>query len=406
MLSKEGGIILPGLAVVLILLLTPGGLLLRIKKTLPVFWLLLPLALYLGLRSHALAPPELDAKAVVGMDQMSSMVESAVLPSLETMGHVSRIWGESLRVLMWPYPLEVVYHLPLMSLWTSVTLHLSLLMLAVIQTLRGRVGLAAGLAVFYISMIPASRIISFGEVGPHIAERYLYFPSLGLVIALAFGLMAVGERFGRRILVLPGLLTLLVLTAIGWDRNADWASDVILFENEYNQGDHSRITLALLTEAHLAEDNFSRIIHLCDRHDDKQERYENFNFHCGVAYFKERRMNDAERTFLLAVDSLRNGSDAHLNLGRIYFSQQRRDDAIRHFELAAETQHDPATQALRRADMIVILYPNDDAKLLQARDYYKEALRLRPQWKLVQKLLSNLETKLEQSKVQSRDDAR
>ena len=59
MLSKESAVVIPGLAVVLVLFLPPGDLITRIRKCLPVFWLFLPLALYLIMRAHALAPSEL-----------------------------------------------------------------------------------------------------------------------------------------------------------------------------------------------------------------------------------------------------------------------------------------------------------------------------------------------------------
>jgi tetratricopeptide (TPR) repeat protein len=248
--------------------------------------------------------------------------------------------------------------------------------------------------VFYIAMLPASRIIGFGEVGPHINERYLYFPSLGLVIALAFGCRALGKRFGSKILLLPGLLVLMALSAITWDRNADWASEILLFETEYNQGDQGHNTLGQLTAAHLAEGNIARVIRICDRHPDKQQRYGSYNFHCGLAYREAKLLEDAERVFLRATESRINGSDAHSNLGQIYVWQQRREEAIRHFELAVETQEDPAIRAFNKGDMLIVLYPRDRAKLLEAREHFKEALRLQPQWGAVRQQLNQLEMML------------
>ena len=59
--SKESAVIIPGLAVMLILFLTSSDWPSRIRKCLPVFWLLLPLGFYLLLRDQALTPADVES---------------------------------------------------------------------------------------------------------------------------------------------------------------------------------------------------------------------------------------------------------------------------------------------------------------------------------------------------------
>ncbi|MCU0988998.1 MAG: glycosyltransferase family 39 protein, partial [Xanthomonadales bacterium] len=54
--SKENAVVIPGLAVILILLLSTASWGQRIRRSIPVLWMLLPLGLYLYMRAHALAP--------------------------------------------------------------------------------------------------------------------------------------------------------------------------------------------------------------------------------------------------------------------------------------------------------------------------------------------------------------
>ena len=51
---------------------------------------------------------------------------------------------------------------------------------------------------------------------------------------------------------------------------------------------------------------------------------------------------------------------------------------MRQFERAVETEDKPALRACRSGEMLVFLYPKNRQKLLQARSYFIEAVRLQP----------------------------
>jgi len=108
MLSKENAVVIPGLAVVIVLLITEGGLKSRIVKCLPVFWLLLPLALYMAMRAHALAQTGLEAADTVrATDEAVILLNGFRIPDVSMLLSVAAVLGRAIKVLVWPDPLHL-----------------------------------------------------------------------------------------------------------------------------------------------------------------------------------------------------------------------------------------------------------------------------------------------------------
>ncbi len=236
---KESAIALPGLAAMLVLFLAPGNWRARARQCLPVFWLLLPLALYLGLRAQALAPVGLEGVAEKA-PAMGVMLDTLDIPGTKRLMYVAGLWYESIKAMVWPSQLRLLHDdISGFARNIGLALHLALIPLVFRQLRRRQYGLVMGLAFFYIALLPASRIIGDPRLLPLMAERFLYFPSIGLAIALAFGLRFLAQRFNMPALASAVALVLIVLTPITWARNAVWASDVQLFESEYGNGNHS-----------------------------------------------------------------------------------------------------------------------------------------------------------------------
>jgi tetratricopeptide (TPR) repeat protein len=272
----------------------------------------------------------------------------------------------------------------------ALVLQLALLGLAIMGCIQKRYGLIAGLAFFYIALLPASRIIGAMGGVPHLAERYIYLPSVGLAIVLAFGLKWLTQRFDLRAAMAAVFMALVILTPITWARNADWASDVLLFESDYRQGNRQGQILHLLVGAHLKEKNYSRATEICDRHAGKLRRAGQLNHRCGLAYGQVGRFDDAEQSFLLAMDDPRMVAMTHTNLASMYLHLGRRSDAQKHFELAVETERNPALREYRKAYMLTKLHPSDRIRLLDAKTHLEQALQIQPQLISARQLLEQL----------------
>ncbi len=440
--SKESGTLLPALAVAMLWIFTPGTWRSHLRKSLPVLWLLIPLGIYIGMRANALDVPGVpDALDVPGLtdapvapnlpdvldvpgltdaldvprapnatntpetkqitsghesrlnfawERLLSMVESNLYFGWERLLPATRVWFESLRIIVWPHPLQL-YHTGFSTkAWIAQVLQLALVIMAIVGFRQKRYGLIAGLAFFYIAMLPASRII--GETGayPHLAERYIYLPSVGLAIVLAFGLKWLTQRFNLRTAIAAVLMALLILTPITWARNAEWASDVLLYESDYRQGSQQGRILHLLVGAHVREKNYSRAIEICDKHAGEMKKMAQFSNRCGLAYGQVGRFDDAEQSFLWAMNKQKFVASIHTNLASMYLHLGRRSDAQKHFELSVATESNPAGREFRKCYMLMKLYPSDRARLLEAKTHLEHALQLQPQFVSARQLLQQL----------------
>jgi tetratricopeptide (TPR) repeat protein len=265
---------------------------------------------------------------------------------------------------------------------------------AALQFRAKRYGLLAGLVFFYLALLPSNRMTGIGGTPADLAERYLYFPTVGLAIALASGFSYLGRRHGSWPAITVALIALALLTPLTWNRNSDWANEVRLFESEYRRGDQGSQVLRLLTAAYLREGKPGEAAKICDAHPFADESLTKFATHCAIAYHQLGRNQDAERAFLLAARERSEQPVALTNLAQFYLRMGRRDEAKRQFERAVETENNPALRAYRRGEMLLALHPKNRRKLLQARSHFIEAVRLQPQLAQAQQRLDQLNRRL------------
>jgi tetratricopeptide (TPR) repeat protein len=386
LLCRESAASLPGLIVAMIWLTSRDPWKTRVRKCLPVFFMLLPLGVYLVLRANALdggATP--GEQASTGVTQQSSELQGlekfGMSFGLEKLVPAFSLWFESIKALLWPHPLQIYYDDPKNPLWLALSLQLVLLGVATAGFLQNRKGLLIGLAFFYLAILPSSRII--GESGhnqvPVLADRLLYLPSVGLSIILGFALAWLARRFEMRFLAAVIIALTLVLIPVTWARNAEWESDIRLFESDYLKLKNQRPILMPLVAAHVREGNMERGAEICDQHKDNFSSLPHFSTRCGFAYGHTGRYQDAEKAFLIAAGKKNSSHDAHFQLASMYLHLGRRSDAEHHFEQSWAGDLPEFQVHFRKAMALIQLYPNYRVKLLEARSEFEKALELQPQ---------------------------
>jgi tetratricopeptide (TPR) repeat protein len=374
-LFKESALVLPGIAVAMIVLFTDGDLKVRIRRFLPVFWLLVPIAAYFGARAIALA----GGDPATGSDEVASILHITQNVGDRPLINIIAKLGEGLKVLAWPYPLRLFYSAPgEAAVATYIGIQVLLGGWAVYLLARGRPVLAFALVFYYLSLLTSIRLFDLDGAIPHLSERYLYFPSVGLALALAFGFRALAARFGRKYLLLIMLPVILALAAISWDRNADWISQVQLFESEYQSGSRSHHNLNKLITAHFDNDHFERVVRICD--DNKVQFEENYNFvnTCAVSYIKQKRTDAA----IAALDVYaRNGEEwisARLQLAALHLMLRKQQEAVGQYAAIIDGVEDPATKELYKGEMLLAVFPDDREQLELARRVFQQAIALNP----------------------------
>ena len=398
LLCKESAAVLPALTVAVLWLTATGNWLGRTRKCLPVILLVLPLLAYLGLRANALQAPVL-ADEVVMIDQGTTDFATELFnefggPKPGKLLHTIRLGADSLKIMVWPHPLLIFHGPPSTGLWVALLLHITLLCFAVFMYFKSSSELLIGLLFFYLALLPSSQIFSDTGVYPLLAERYLYLPSVGLTIVLAFGLKGLVQRFGLRVAAVLIIVLTLVLIPMSWARNAEWASDILLDEADYRRGPQKGRILMGLVADHLAVKNYSRAVEICDRHSDEPGTKWGFHNKCGSAYYHAGRYSDAEQAYFLAIGNHKGLGMVHYDLAGMYLQLSRKSDAKRHFEEAIKAEKVPFLKELRTAMMLFQLYPSVQARLLEARQHVERAISMQPQSFQARQILEQIDERL------------
>lgn len=379
-LYKESALVLPGIAVAMIVFLTDGQLNIRIRRFLPVFWLLIPIAAYFWARSVALAaiPPGSETLYEAGEVFFQPGNNSLVIHLAFADGLAQ--FGRGLKILVWPYPLRLYYSTPSdVVIFTYITLQVILLAWAIWLLIKGRAILAFSLLFYYLTLLPSIRLIGIESHSPHLSERYLYLPSVGLTIALAFGFQAICTRLTRKHLLIIMLPPLLALATISWQRNADWKSTVLLFETEYQHGSRGYNALRVLAAAHFHDQRYGRVVEICDDNPSKIQETFDFLYSCANSYIEQGREPDA--IAVLESHAL-HGDDwisAQLALASIYRVRRQYQKVVEQYAAIIDRVAEPAIKNLFKAEMLLAIYPDDRQQLELARRVFQQALALNPE---------------------------
>ena len=179
-------------------------------------------------------------QALVGQQSLASQLEGAPLRLAAT---AKAFWSYVLLVLLpiWSSPR---YELSLQlgpADWLSIALWV--LSLPALYRLARRAPLPAfGAAWFLLVLLPTSNVLEVS--GALMAERWLYLPSAGLLLALVAAAEAVPAQFWRsqpaRARVIPlGALLGLGLLVLCWTRGSWWRNDLTLYGMMVRRAPHS-----------------------------------------------------------------------------------------------------------------------------------------------------------------------
>lgn len=282
--------------------------------------------------------------------------------------------GRYLGLFVYPHPLIHMYgygQVPLVGLGHPLTLlSLGLLIVGLAVCILGlprREPVAFGLAFFLCTFSIYSNF--FVTAPDTMADRFLFLPSLGLCIALVYGLWALAGGLGawgraRRTGLVYALLLpcLLAAAAQTTQANGDWKSDATLIKNRITYMENSAPAQAMLGFVLYQEartDSDPTI---------KQQHYQEalYALHRALAIYPEfymawtesgkifaevGRYDKAEMCFLKAIQLSPRSPDAHGHLGTMYFFQNQFEPAIPYLEnsLSLNPNAEPHLQMLGRA---------------------------------------------------------
>ncbi len=283
-----------------------------------------------------------------------------------------------LLLAFWPHDLALFYPFPQAGIpaWQVIGAALLLIGITVFCFFQSRKHsgyLIVGWLWFLGTLVPVIGLVQVG--GQSMADRYFYIPSIGLLIAIVFGLADIAER--RR--VAPWLsaaiagVVLLVLATLTNAQIHCWRDNFTLFEH----------ALAVGPPTPAVEDSLGYALQRSGRLDEAAAHFETALqikpddylalLYMGVARFHQGRVPEAIEYAQAAIRSRADSAKAHDLLGMALARQNHNEAALDEMRRAVELA--PKDADIRNNLGLALARLG---RMPEAIDQFHEALRLNP----------------------------
>ncbi|HUB79406.1 MAG TPA: tetratricopeptide repeat protein [Bryobacteraceae bacterium] len=283
----------------------------------------------------------------------------------------------------WPARLAVFYPYPAeIPLWQAALAALSMAAISVLvwRVRRSRPYLATGWCWYLIMLAPVSGLVQVGAQAR--ADRYMYLPSIGLSIMLAWG---AAEIFARYPQIRPALAALTAAScagaaAIAWVQLDSWRDSRALFRHAVdvtadNYLAHHNLGVALAAMPEGANEAIAEYREALRIKPDYLRALTDL----GSAYAKLGRLADAVSEFRGAIALDPNLAIPHNNLGNAYAQSGHWNEAIPEYQSALRLDPDyaDARNGLAEAEYSLGLEFAKGGKRLEAIAHLEAALAAR-----------------------------
>jgi protein O-mannosyl-transferase len=264
---------------------------------------------------------------------------------------ISYVWY--LVKMIWPSDLAVIYpyirEWPLMKVLLATALLVALTVAAVWQG-RRRAYVLMGWLWYLGTLVPVIGLVKVGAQS--IADRYMYIPSIGLFVILAWGVADLTANWAHRVLPLAGAAAA-VLTACALTAGAQllyWLDSELLF----------RHTLAVTQNNYLACNNL------------------------GFYFAQQGQQELAKKYYRSAIEIAPKWAGARNNLGATLVYQKKYEEAIAMLEEALRVNAQSADAESNLGAALCCLGRTDEAM-----GHLRKAIQLNPEYALAHYNLGN-----------------
>jgi len=308
------------------------------------------------------------------------------IPLSDRLENVPLAYSRYLLQMIWPAHLVVFYLFPLKI--SPLLLAASILVLALISAAvwlgrkRSPYWLVGWLW-FLGTLVPVNGLVTFG--GQAMANRFTYFPSIGIFLAVALGFRDGASRFRlstRIVAVAAGTVSAACL-ALTANQLRYWRDDVSLFSHVIDVTKdtrwihfrdlgilHYQLGLALENEGRKADAIVQYRAALMLR-----PYYVRANKNLGAALAAEGNWAEAIQHYEWALQIKPDSAEVHCNLGIALAAQGKLAEAIQHYERALQLKPDYA-EACNNLGIALA----SQGKLTEAMQQYERALQLKPDY--------------------------
>jgi tetratricopeptide (TPR) repeat protein len=277
---------------------------------------------------------------------------------------VKTAWPSGLAVY-YPYPKELR---PAAAAGAAVLL-VALTAGAVLSRRRAPY-LLAGWLWYLGTLVPVVGLVQVG--GQAYADRYSYFPQIGILLALCWGVAELARK-NQGAAVAATAVAAVLLTTVTRSQLQFWHDSVALWERAVRVAEPNPTALSNLGEAYTEQNNpreaeaaYRKALRL-----DPDWLVARLNL--GKMFVVQKRAAEAGEQFRAARDAHPDSAQAHQGLAEFLLWQAKPDEAVREFEEVARLTPDP-TDAYCRLGRVEL----QRGDLGRARQWLEKALDLRP----------------------------
>jgi len=282
-----------------------------------------------------------------------------------------------LQLMIWPQGLAIFYPypggaLPLRQVAGS-ALILLLISWAAIRWGVARRYLAVGWLWYLGTLVPVIGLIQVGEQA--MADRYTYFPLIGVFVMIAWGISELSEKWqGRRVLLgVASGLSLVILMLVAARQARYWHDDITLFQH----------TVEVTQNNFQIYNNLAKVLGHKGKFQEAATQFTNAllikpdsaltHYNLGVALFRGGRPEEAARHYVQALSIQPGLEPAHYQLAVLLAAEGRYQEAIAHYTQALDL--DPGHE---EAHLNLALALAQAGKLPESVSHLNEAARLNP----------------------------
>jgi tetratricopeptide (TPR) repeat protein len=298
--------------------------------------------------------------------QFTERLANAIISYIAYLGKI--IWPVDLAVF---YPYE--YSAPGWQIIACLILLLAISAFAIFY-IKKAAFLFVGWFWYLGTLVPVIGLIQVGRQS--MADRYTYFPSIGIAIILIWGIIHLWpEEKMRKIIVIPAAIILAALAFLTWQQCGYWKNSTTIFSHtlqvtKNNYLAHTNLGVALVKDGKTEEG-------ISHYHEALQIKPDDSNAHYNLANAlkKQGAIDGAIAHYREAVKWNPDYSKAHNNLGVCLEAQGLRDEAILHYRQAL--QNDSSNHGIH-FNLGIALAKNGEIK--EAAEHFRLAVNLKPDY--------------------------
>jgi len=289
------------------------------------------------------------------------------------------VLGRYLGLLVWPRPLTIDYSYAQILPWSGASLAWAALGCLLIAAWgwaawRWRQGcpeVAFGLALFLASYAPASNLIL--PIGTIMAERLMYIPSAGFLIAFAPALADYLVRRERRVFMGALAAAALLFGGMSWERNGDWSGYLVFWESAARVSPNSARALRLYGQSLIRKGKFVEAVAPLKKATEILPVYDPAWTELGISLMGSRRGKEAEAALKEALRLNPRAPENLLAIGDLYIGAGRLEEAGLHLEKAVSLYPGDVETRLRLGNLYL-----KQRKIRRAEEQYRAALSAAP----------------------------